>query len=203
MPSDRKPIPLVGGLDEVGRGALAGPLVIAVIAYPVTALCLNGLKDSKKMSPKRRKEMAPIIASTATFFGVGWAGPRLIDRHGINYAWQYAARDALRGCPDLHNLIVDGDDEVDAYEEDQKAIPKADDTYWQVSAASVVAKVLRDFEMGEAGAIYKGYGWCSNSGYGTKQHLEGLERLGPTPYHRLSFLKKFNRRTYEQPAPAL
>lgn len=181
---------LCGGLDEVGRGSLAGPLCVVVIAFPKGRLSIEGVRDSKKLSKKKREELAPIILKECSFFGQGWASPSFIDEHGISTAWTCACLDALKGAPENMLLIVDGIDYVRGYKGDQKPVIKADDKHWQVSAASIVAKVIRDRYMTEISEEHLDYLWFKNSGYGTKEHREKILELGPTPYHRMSFLKK-------------
>jgi ribonuclease HII len=183
---------LRGGLDEVGRGCLAGPLTVAVVAFTADHPKIPGVRDSKKLSKAKREELAPIIYKEAAFVGIGWASAQHIDEHGINAAWQSAAMEALEGCPEM-NLIVDGVDLVEEYQGVQEAVVKADDIYWQVSAASVVAKVMRDMEMEYMASYYPAYGWNSNVGYGTKGHRKQILLAGPSPFHRRSFLKKLLR----------
>jgi len=181
---------MTAGLDEVGRGSWAGPLCICVAAFAPKTPRVDGVKDSKKLSARKREELVEPILKSAYFVGFGWASPGYIDEHGLTAAWHAAALDALEHAPKDIHLIVDGRDEVKGYDGMQSAMEKADDLYYPVSAASILAKVARDMDMVRMDQHYSGYFWNQNSGYGTKQHKEALFTLGPTPYHRMSFLKK-------------
>ena len=180
---------LRGGLDEVGRGCLAGPLTIAVVAFAADHPQIPGVRDSKKMSKKQRELLAPRIYREAAFIGLGWVDAQYIDKHGMVVAWQEAAMRALEGAPEME-LIVDGVDIVSDYTGKQRAVVKADDKHWEVSAASVVAKVLRDKEMAYMASFYPGFAWESNSGYGTAAHRKQILDAGPNHLHRMTFLKK-------------
>jgi len=184
---------LYAGLDEVGAGPLAGPLVIAVAAFPYDMAPIPGVTDSKKLTEKRRAELAPIIASQATFVGYGWASAQEIDDMKMSAAWQLAAYRALRGAPPLDILMVDGIREVDPYATKQVTIIKGDARVWQIGAASIVAKVARDVELMDMARYYPQYSWEKNKGYGTKEHLNLILAHGPCPYHRRSFLKKLKK----------
>jgi ribonuclease HII len=183
------PVVLKGGLDEVGRGCLAGPLCIAVVAFPSNYHPIPGVADSKKVPKHTREKLAPLIVKEASFFGIGWATPKFIDDYGMNAAWQYAAMEALRHAPEME-LVVDGVDTVIGYTGRQKAVVKADDLHWVVSAASIVAKVLRDNEMVEMAEHHPIYGWEKNSGYGSAGHRKQILLGGPCYQHRMTFLKK-------------
>jgi ribonuclease HII len=183
------PRDLRGGLDEVGRGCIAGPITIAVTAFPKDHPKIPGVRDSKKLSKSKRELLAPRIYREAAFVGVGWVSAQFIDEHGITAAWQCAAMSALDGCPEME-LIVDGIDKVEEYQGPQKTVVKADDKHWEVSAASIVAKVLRDREMEYMASYYPGYGWETNSGYGTSTHRNKILEVGTNHLHRMTFLKK-------------
>jgi ribonuclease HII len=182
---------LDAGLDEVGRGPVAGPICIAVVAFH-KGVQLQGVNDSKQLTARRREELIPPILESAAFVGIGWASPRYIDEKGIAAAWQYAANMALQHAPISNMLLtVDGRDRVDNYEGKQRSVVKADGSHYPTSAASIVAKVSRDLDMLQMSERYQGYGWERNSGYGTKEHREAILELGVTPYHRRSFLRKW------------
>ena len=181
---------LEAGLDEVGRGSWAGPLCICVAVFPPKTPRIDGVKDSKKLSARKREELVEPILASACFVGFGWASPQYIDKHGLTTAWHAAALDALEHAPEGAHLVVDGRDEVKGYDGMQSAMEKADDLYYPVSAASILAKVARDMDMVRMDQHYPGYLWNQNSGYGTKDHKEAIFKLGLTPYHRRSFLKK-------------
>lgn len=181
---------IVAGLDEVGMGCLAGPLVICVAAYAESTAKIAGVRDSKKCSAKQRITLLPTLVERAAFVGVGYASARTINKVGIATAWQIAAEMALADAPNLSLLIVDGNRSVDNYRGRQKVQPKADATFWQVSAASIVAKVLRDREMEYLGSFYKDYKWEQNSGYGTPDHCEQIKKRGATQFHRTKWIRK-------------
>ena len=178
------------GLDEVGMGALAGPLVVVAILFdgpkPPT---LDEVTDSKKISAKKRERLAPLIVEAATELGIGWTMPADIDAHGMSWSWQNACTMALADIQEKAPLIVDGTKEVVNYTGPQKAVVKGDLKHWQIGAASIVAKVIRDQDMAQLAEYYPGYAWGKNAGYGTKAHMDYIKENGPTPWHRMSFLK--------------
>jgi len=179
-------IDLLAGVDEVGRGPLAGPVVAAAVILdpcnPVT-----GLKDSKKLSHKKRKFMSIEIKSKALAWSLGRAEVDEIDELNILNASLLAMKRAIELLeikPDM--VVVDGQHTPDvAYK--KTAIIKGDSLIPAISAASIIAKVARDDEMINFDEIYPGYGFSSHKGYPTKQHIESLERLGITEIHRRSF----------------
>lgn len=186
------PYPLIAGLDEVGRGPVAGPICIAVAVFHSDTPKIDGVTDSKRLSPRQREELVQPILDSSEFIGFGWASPQYIDEFGIDDAWQVAARMALVHAPAKEmQLVVDGREYVHNYRGEQSSMEKADLYYYPASAASIVAKVARDMDMVRMDKHYPGYLWNQNSGYGTKQHRESILELGVTPYHRLSFLKKW------------
>ena len=177
---------LVAGVDEVGRGPLAGPVVTAaVILDPERPI--EGLNDSKKLSEKRREALAELIKERALAWSLGRAEVEEIDRINILQATMLAMRRAVEGLdPAPDHAMVDGNrcPELPCTVE---AVVKGDGTVAAISAASILAKVSRDREMVELDARYPGYGLAGHKGYPTKAHLEALERLGVTPIHRRSF----------------
>lgn len=180
---------LVAGLDEVGMGCLAGPVTAAVAIFPRNATRIEGVTDSKKLTHKKRMELVPLIFEQATFVGIGWAPPKVVNDYGLSEAWRRACLDALEGAPEVELLQVDGNKEVKGYRGYQETYVKGDALKWRIGAASIVAKVLRDLEMCDLGEFYPGYGWESNAGYGTLVHNNALCRLGPTSYHRDKYLR--------------
>lgn len=184
---------LSAGLDEVGAGPVAGPLVIAVAVFPTDMDPIPGVTDSKKLTEERRAELAPIIASQATFVGYGWASAQEIDDMRMKAAWQLAAYRALEGAPVIDHLYIDGVVEVDPYDGYQETVIKGDLKIWQVGAASIVAKVARDIELMDMAGYYPQYCWEKNKGYGTQEHRRLILAHGPCPYHRMSFLKKLKK----------
>ena len=181
---------LVAGIDEVGRGAWAGPVVAAAVILPLDAPDLlehlTGVRDSKLMTPAARQEALPRILATARAVAVGGASVEEIDRFGILAATRQAMGRAIDGLavrPDA--LILDH--VTLPVPIPQRAFPRADQTSLSVAAASVVAKVTRDREMAELDALYPGYSFAQHKGYGTAAHAAALARLGPSPVHRASF----------------
>ena len=176
----------IAGVDEVGRGPLAGPVVAgAVILSP--GVSIVGAKDSKALSPKRREALAGEILSCASAVSLGAASVREIDRLNILTGTRLAMERALRGLP-VHpeHVVVDGLP-VSGLPWDHEAVVKGDGRVHSISCASIVAKVVRDRLMVRLSRRYPGYGWERNMGYGTEEHRAALDRLGPTPHHRLSF----------------
>lgn len=178
---------IVAGMDEVGRGPLAGPVVAAAVVFPVGAKPIRGLNDSKVLTALQREKFAVKIRERAFAFAVGAASVREIDRLNIRRASILAMERALRRlvcrptqvlidglpCPELgreHEAIVDGDAKCHS-----------------IAAASIIAKVLRDALMDRLAARHPGYCWETNKGYATPEHLEAIQRLGPTRHHRYSF----------------
>lgn len=178
---------LVAGVDEVGRGCLAGAVIAGAVIFPANAPVLPGLTDSKKLSARQREYMASKIQETAIAWAIGRAEPTEIDRLNILQASLLAmqrAYCALEVPPDL--VLVDGKHcpELDCH---TQAIIGGDLSTPCISAGSIIAKVFRDHEMRIAEHIYPGYGFGTHKGYPTKAHKDALETLGPSPLHRLSF----------------
>ena len=180
------PILMLAGVDEVGRGPLAGPVIAAAVildpSRPIT-----GLRDSKKLSAARRAELAEIIESQALAVGIGRAEVAEIDLLNILRASLLAMERAVANLavqPDV--VYVDGNI-TPKLAMPAVAIIGGDDRVASISAASIVAKVIRDREMDRAAAHYPNYGFERHKGYATAAHLEALERFGPCPLHRLSF----------------
>lgn len=182
---------LVAGVDEVGRGPLAGPVVAAAVILD-PARPIAGLRDSKKLTPAARLVLAREIRRHALGFALAAAGEREVDEINVLEASLVAMRRAVEGLvlvPD--HVIVDGD-RLPSFAGSEsrysvEARVKGDETVPSVSAASILAKVCRDRLMRRFDRHWPGYGFASNKGYPTRVHLEGLERLGPCPIHRLSF----------------
>ncbi|AKJ63393.1 ribonuclease HII [Kiritimatiella glycovorans] len=184
----------VAGIDEAGRGPLAGPVVAAAVCFTPAFLCnhsrpvLEGLTDSKALSEGRRNDFyATLRAMKAASIGVGSATPEEIDTMNILRATHLAmARAVLDLRPPGDFALVDGN-EVRGLAVPSRSIVKGDRLSLSISAASVIAKVTRDRMMTELDAQYPGYGFAAHKGYGTAAHLEALARLGPSPCHRRSF----------------
>jgi len=190
----------VAGVDEVGRGPLAGPVCAACIILPQD-FDIPGVNDSKKLSEKKRSELYSLIIGSALAYGIGLIDNERIDEINIlnatKEAMLIAVSDAslmLAARTDAAEDAVIGHLLVDAVKLPEAGIPgtaiiKGDEKSVSVAAASIVAKVTRDRIMAEFDNIYPGYGFSSNKGYGTEAHYKGLRALGPTPIHRKTFLK--------------
>lgn len=180
---------MVVGIDEVGRGPWAGPLVFgAVVLGGVT---IDGLTDSKKLTKKKREALDLLIRETAIAFGLGWVSAEELDEIGMSKACELACRRALEQITVPYSeIIIDG--LVNFLKDTGKGpyvttMKQADLLVPSVSAASILAKVARDSFMEEQDVLYPGYGFASHVGYGTKQHTDALKLLGVTPLHRKSF----------------
>jgi len=177
----------VAGLDEVGRGPLAGPVVAAAVVLPQNAKIIAGLRDSKQMTAHQRDRVAAVIRDTAAAWAVGAASPREIDRLNILGATALAMRRALSllsQAPD--HVLVDGNPFPELRCE-HEAIVKGDATCLSIAAASVLAKQARDRLMILLASRFPAFGWEQNRGYGTAEHLAAIEANGLTPHHRRSF----------------
>lgn len=182
---------LTAGIDEAGRGPLAGPVVAAAVILD-RKRPIRGIADSKVLAPELREDLARRIESRALAFGLGWADPCEVDAINILQATLLAMRRAMLGlhCAPAH-VIVDGDRcpsladlGLDCTIE---AVVAGDASVTCVGAASILAKVARDRFMCELDQRYPGYGFARHKGYGTPEHLDALRRLGPSPVHRRSF----------------
>ena len=183
------PFDLICGVDEAGRGPLAGPVCAAAVILP-KGLVIPGLNDSKKLSDKRRRELFPIIQQEAVSFGIAFASQEEIDEINILQATFLAMRRAIDQLnPQPEFALIDGNRETD-FGVPCKTVIKGDSLSANIAAASVLAKVTRDNWMMEAAEKYPGYGFEIHKGYGTKAHYAALEKLGPCPIHRRTFLKK-------------
>ena len=181
---------LVCGVDEAGRGPLAGPVCAAAVILPAN-LVIPGLDDSKKLSDKRRRELFPIIKEQAIAYGIGLASHEEIDEINILQATYLAMERAitqLQVKPEY--ALIDGNRAKD-FGLPVKTVVKGDSLSANIAAASVLAKVTRDILMEEAAVEYPGYGFEIHKGYGTRAHYDALRTLGASPIHRNTFLKKF------------
>jgi ribonuclease HII len=176
----------VAGVDEAGRGPLAGPVVAAAVIMPHNAM-IEGVDDSKKLSSQNREKFAKLIVETAVGIGVGIVGHRIIDEINIYRAAMRAMEEAvadLRVAP--HHLLVDGP-RYECKKIPFTAIVEGDAKCFSIAAASIIAKVTRDRLMIEYDAKYPQYGFAKHKGYGTKEHLEAIRIYGPCEIHRRSF----------------
>ena len=183
-------IRVICGVDEAGRGPLAGPVCAAAVILPKD-LELPGLTDSKKLTDKKRRELFPLIQEQAIAYGIGLATEQEIDEINILQATFLAMERALSQLniqPEL--ALIDGNRQKD-FGINVETVVKGDSRSANIAAASVLAKVIRDDYMEAMALEYPGYGFEIHKGYGTKAHYEALRTLGPSPIHRMSFLKKF------------
>jgi len=181
---------VICGVDEAGRGPLAGPVCAAAVILPEN-LEIPGLTDSKKLTDKRRRELYPVIMEQAVAYGIGFASEQEIDEINILQATFLAmqrALDQLTVKPDL--ALIDGNRQKD-FGIPAKTVVKGDSLSANIAAASILAKVTRDNLMLEMAKTYPEYGFDVHKGYGTKVHYEALRKFGPCPTHRMTFLKKF------------
>lgn len=181
--------PTWAGTDEVGRGCLAGPVVVAAVAWrggqpPAWS---GELRDSKKLTVKKRVQLAQrLCGAPEVRWRLGWADVAVIDRLNILQASLNAMAACVQALGRLPGVYADGNQRL-PLDWQQQTIIGGDDVVPQISAASILAKVFRDRWMACLDAEYPGYNWAGNKGYGTPDHLEALTRLGPSPLHRRSF----------------
>ena len=185
----------VAGMDEVGRGPLAGPVVAACVILP-PGFVTEGVNDSKKLTKKRMEKLYPLITGGATAFGTGWVFQKEIDEINIlqatKKAFAEAYRNALAHCPGDYvcsDVFVDAVKDLDIPAV-QHSLIHGDALCYSIAAASIVAKVERDRYMIAAAEKFPQYGFEKNVGYGTKQHMEALREFGPCELHRRSFIKR-------------
>ncbi len=195
----------IAGIDEVGRGPLAGPVYAACVILPED-FDVTGINDSKKLSAKKREELSDVIKEKAVAWGIGIADNNEIDEVNILEATKHAMKKAIAATRHMlaERGLLSGEDEehkkdmllIDAVKLDagmpSESIIKGDEKCLCIAAASIVAKVARDAYMTEMDEVYPGYDFAGNKGYGTAKHYEGLRTFGKTPIHRLTFLKKFD-----------
>ncbi len=178
-------IQYIAGVDEAGRGPLAGPVVAAAVILP-EAHDIIGLDDSKKLTAKRRAELETQIRAKCAF-GIGIASAQEIDEINILQATMLAMTRAVEALPNApHSVLVDGN-RLPQWHYSAEAVIGGDALHPCISAASIIAKETRDAMMLEAAKAHPHYGWERNKGYGTAEHMAALRAHGPTPYHRKSF----------------
>lgn len=181
---------IVCGIDEAGRGPLAGPVCAAAVILP-RDLEIEGLNDSKKLSDKRRRVLFDEITAQAVTYGIAFATEQEIDEINILQATFLAMRRALAQLSIQPSIaLIDGNRETD-FGLPARTIVKGDSLSANIAAASILAKVTRDDFMLEQAKLYPEYGFDIHKGYGTKAHYEALRKYGPCPIHRRTFLKKF------------
>ena len=179
---------VVAGMDEVGRGPLAGNVVTACVVMPDEPL-IPWIDDSKKLSESRREKVYDEIIRYALYIGIGEVSPEEIDTINILEATKKAMRIAASAVP-ADIFLIDAVTKL-GLKGREVSIIKGDATSYSIAAASIVAKVTRDRQMAELDRLYPQYGFARNKGYGTREHIEALKKWGPCPLHRRSFIRNF------------
>ena len=184
-------IEYIAGIDEAGRGPLAGPVVVASVIMPKDSM-IEGVNDSKKVSEKKREKLYDLILEEAISYGIGIIYQDEIDEINILQATKKGLTNAIEQMkikPDL--ILVDALNGINTLGIPYQSIIKGDAKCYSISAASIIAKVTRDRIMREWDAVYPEYGFSSHKGYGTAKHIAALKEYGPCPLHRKSFIKHF------------
>lgn len=179
---------LVAGIDEAGRGPLAGPVVAACVMLPKECI-IEGLNDSKKLSAAKREKLYDVILGKAISVGVGVIDEGCIDRINILNATKLAMKKAVEQIKPVPEYLLIDAVRLDDIDIPQESIIKGDLLSISIAAASIIAKVTRDRMLVEADGIYPQYGFKKHKGYGTKEHMDALKKYGICPIHRLSFVK--------------
>ncbi len=177
----------VVGVDEAGLGPLAGPVVAAACLLPVGCEMIEGVRDSKTLSASQRERLFVEIQRQAVAVGVAAASVGEIEELNVLAASHLAMRRALSRVSPFDHVLVDGRDFRDSSLGPHTAIIDGDALSYSIACASIIAKVTRDRLMKKLAALFPGYGWERNAGYGSPHHLQALKMLGPTPFHRRSF----------------
>jgi ribonuclease HII len=179
----------IAGIDEVGRGPLAGPVVAAAVILPLNldVPWLPQVRDSKELTPKRRASLFPLIEAAAVAIGVGFTGPEVIDNQGIVRATKIAMRFAVEQLAQVPDFLLIDFVALPEVALSQRSITKGDSHCLSIACASIIAKVTRDSSMVELDEAYPGYGFARNKGYATREHLLSLRQLGACPIHRKCF----------------
>ncbi len=183
-------VPYICGIDEAGRGPLAGPVVAAAVILPKDCRILY-LNDSKQLSASKRDELYDIIMKEAVSVGVGIVSPERIDEINILQATYEAMRDAIAQLSPQPGILLNDAVKIPGVSIPQVPIIKGDAKSLSIAAASVIAKVTRDRMMETYDELYPEYGFASNKGYGAKSHIEAIQTIGPSPIHRATFIKNF------------
>ena len=180
----------VCGIDEVGRGPLAGPVVASAVILPKDCDILY-INDSKKLSAAKREELYDVIMEKAVAVGIGMVGPGRIDEINILQATYEAMREAISNLQVAPDILLNDAVTIPGVTIRQVPIIKGDAKSISIGAASIIAKVTRDRLMEEYDKVFPEYGFASNKGYGSAEHIKALKEVGPTPIHRQSFIKNF------------
>ena len=180
----------IAGIDEVGRGPLAGPVLAAAVIMPEyiePIAWIEEVKDSKLLTALQRERLYYYITNTAISFGIGMVSPQTIDIRGIAKATRIAMKQAVQQCSPAPDYLLIDYIRLPEVNLPQKGVVEGDGTCFSIACASIIAKVTRDRIMMEMDQKFPGYGFAAHKGYGTREHLEKLNRLGPCPIHRCSF----------------
>ncbi|MBE5869537.1 MAG: ribonuclease HII [Lachnospiraceae bacterium] len=178
------------GIDEVGRGPLAGPVVAGAVVLPKDCEILY-LNDSKQLSEKKREELYDVIMEEAVATGIGYASPERIDEINILQATYEAMRQAVQALQITPDLLLNDAVTIPGVSAEQVPIIKGDAKSVSIAAASIIAKVTRDRLMCQYDQVFPEYYFAGNKGYGSQAHIAALKKYGPTPIHRRSFIKNF------------
>jgi ribonuclease HII len=193
---------IVAGVDEAGRGALCGPVVAAAVVLPEafyrgrTPAWVRKTDDSKRLSPSRRAELARSIGAEARAVAVGLATHAEVDRLNVFRAAHLAMRRAVELLPETPEIVLVDGPALRDFQFPQEAVLRGDQRSYSIAAASIVAKVVRDGIMACGAEMFRGYGLDRNKGYGTAEHYEALDVLGPSPFHRRSFRLQYLRKLF-------
>ena len=186
-----KNVKYIAGIDEAGRGPLAGPVVVASVIMPEDSM-IEGVNDSKKVSESKREKLYDLILSEAISYGIGISYQDEIDEINILQATKKSLTQAIQQMKIKPNVIlVDALTGIDTLKIPYKSIIKGDAKCYSIAAASIIAKVTRDRIMREWDKVYPEYGFASHKGYGTAKHIAAIKEFGPCPIHRRSFIKNF------------
>ena len=186
-----KGVKYIAGIDEAGRGPLAGPVVVASVILPQDSM-IEGINDSKKVSEAKREKLYDIIINEAISYGVGIIYQDEIDEINILQATKKGLTEAIKQMEIKPNIImVDALSGIDTLGIPYKSIIKGDAKCYSIAAASIIAKVTRDRIMREWDKVYPEYGFGSHKGYGTAKHIAAIREFGPCPIHRKTFIKNF------------
>lgn len=184
-------IKYVAGIDEAGRGPLAGPVVVAAVIMKPDSM-IEGINDSKKISEKKREKLYDLILDEAISYGIGIVDQKEIDEINILQATKKGLTEAIKQMEIKPNVIlVDALNNIDTLKIPYQSIIKGDAKSYAIAAASIIAKVTRDRIMREWNNVYPQYGFASHKGYGTAKHILAIKEYGPCPLHRKSFIKNF------------
>lgn len=189
-PPELSHLEYICGIDEVGRGTLSGPVVAASVILPKN-FTSELIRDSKKLTEKKRLLAFEEIKNNVIDWSVSFVSPEIIDDINIQQATFLAMHNSIEGLSKVKpdHLLIDGNGFNEFMDIPYTCVIKGDDTYYCIAAASIVAKVIRDQYMSELDSEYPEYGWKSNKGYGSKSHIESIQKIGVTKHHRKSFLK--------------